>query len=436
MANQFLNSGASRSELLAALMDKQNRRYSQQQDPSSIGEAFARTGSRLVDAYSQKKLVDDELERRQKQQGVDRKAYETAFSGTPEVLGYDQSRQDMTDVTGPDTYDALPMKPMSVLEEAIVGGSDQAYGQAMNTKGLSNQAFANLYNKRDAAQTARNTQARAERNREKFTIKYDQNGNAIGQESSLTGEMKPFPDAPTQNKNLNTVFDNNGNPTHQVDIFTGEIFAVPDNLLTKKKTYRTLTNEEKAKQGYSPNHVVQERDDGSFVWANEDLMTQRMNLNLEDAKEYQTFALGAEKARRAIRNIDELIGRGKVGDDDYIAMHSGADGVLGSSEINIDYSDIQEDFVARYNQYMGGIFLEGIQGLKGTGPVTDVEGGKAAQSLQRATLETSPELFRSALLDYRQTLIDSIAIKEGFYQERSNIRAGGQPKNRTPIGDM
>jgi hypothetical protein len=436
MANQFLNSGASRSELLAALMDKQNRRYSQQQDPSSIGEAFARTGSRLVDAYSQKKLVDDELERRQKQQGVDRKAYETAFSGTPEVLGYDQSRQDMTDVTGPDTYDALPMPPMSVLEEAIVGGSDQAYGQAMNTKGLSNQAFANLYNKRDAAQTARNTQARAERNREKFTIKYDQNGNAIGQESSLTGEMKPFPDAPTQNKNLNTVFDNNGNPTHQVDIFTGEIFAVPDNLLTKKKTYRTLTNEEKAKQGYSPNHVVQERDDGSFVWANEDLMTQRMNLNLEDAKEYQTFALGAEKARRAIRNIDELIGRGKVGDDDYIAMHSGADGVLGSSEINIDYSDIQEDFVARYNQYMGGIFLEGIQGLKGTGPVTDVEGGKAAQSLQRATLETSPELFRSALLDYRQTLIDSIAIKEGFYQERSNIRAGGQPKNRTPIGDM
>ena len=436
MANQFLNSGASRSELLAALMDKQNRRYSQQQDPSSIGEAFARTGSRLVDAYSQKKLVDDELERRQKQQGVDRKAYETAFSGTPEVLGYDQSRQDMTNVTGPDTYDALPMPPMSVLEEAIVGGSDQAYGQAMNTKGLSNQAFANLYNKRDAAQTARNTQARAERNREKFTIKYDQNGNAIGQESSLTGEMKPFPDAPTQNKNLNTVFDNNGNPTHQVDIFTGEIFAVPDNLLTKKKTYRTLTNEEKAKQGYSPNHVVQERDDGSFVWANEDLMTQRMNLNLEDAKEYQTFALGAEKARRAIRNIDELIGRGKVGDDDYIAMHSGADGVLGSSEINIDYSDIQEDFVARYNQYMGGIFLEGIQGLKGRGPVTDVEGGKAAQSLQRATLETSPELFRSALLDYRQTLIDSIAIKEGFYQERSNIRAGGQPKNRTPIGDM
>jgi hypothetical protein len=436
MANQFLNSGASRSELLAALMDKQNRRYSQQQDPSSIGEAFARTGTRLVDAYSQKKLVDDELERRQKQQGVDRKAYETAFSGTPEVLGYDQSRQDMTDVTGPDTYDALPMPPMSVLEEAIVGGSDQAYGQAMNTEGLSNEAFANLYNKRVAAQTARDTQARAERNREKWIPKFDENGNPMWQTSSLTGEKKSFPDAPEQREQMNVVYDKFGKPSHMVNVVTGEITDVPDSLKTKKKTYRTLTNEEKAKQGYGPDHVVQEREDGSFVWANKELMTQRMNLNLEDAKEYQTFALGAEKARRAIRNIDELIGRGKFGDDDYIAMHPGADGVLGSSEINIDYSDIQEDFVARYNQYMGGIFLEGIQSLKGTGPVTNVEGDKAAQSLQRATLETSPDLFRSALLDYRQALIDMIAIKEGFYQERSRIRAGGQPNNRTPIEDM
>ena len=445
MANQFLNSGASRSELLAALMDKQNRRYSQQQDPSSIGEAFARTGTRLVDAFSQKKLVDDELERRQKQQGVDRKAYQTALSGIG-VGGVTGNEMNFPNPTGqitnkanisgmPNTSVSTQELPSGTLVEAIVGGSDQAYGQAMNTEGLSNQAFANLYNKRDAAQTARNTEARAERNREKFTIQYDENGNAIGQLSSLTGEMKPYPDAPKQLDQRNVVYDEFGKPSHMVNNL-GEIFAVPDNLLTKKKTYRTLTNEEKAKQGYSINHVVQERDDGSFVWANKDLMTKRMDLDLEDAKEYQIFATGAEKARRAIRNIDELIGKGKVGDDDYLPMHSGADGVLGSSQITIDYTDIQEDFVARYNQYMGGIFLEGIQGLKGTGPVTDVEGGKAAQSLQRATLETSPELFRSALLDYRQTLIDSIAIKEGFYQERSNIRSGGQPKNRTPIGDM
>jgi len=436
MAGEFLKSGASRSELLASLMDKQNRQYAQQQDPSSIGEAFARTGTRLVDAFSQKKLVDDELERRQKQQGIDRKAYETAFSGTPEVLGYDQSRQDMTNVTGPDTYDALPMPPMSVLEEAIVGRSDQAYGQAMNTEGLSNQAFANLYNKRDAAQTARDTQARAERNRVKFTTVNDANGIPIGQLNSLTGEIIKFPDASKQLEQMNVVYDNDGSMLYMENMLTGEISDVPDHLKTKKKTYRTMSKEEQSKLGYGDAYVVQEKDDGSIVVANQELMTQRMDLNLKDAEEYQTFSLGAEKARRAIRNIDELIGRGNVGDDDYLPMHPGAGGVLGSSEITIDYTDTEEDFVARYNQYMGGIFLEGIQGLKGTGPVTDIEGTKAAESLQRATLETSPELFRSALLDYRQVLIDSIAIKEGFYQDRSRIRSGGQPKYKTPIGDM
>ena len=183
MANPFLNSSTSRSVLLDALMDKQNRRYAQEQNPSSIGEAFARTGTRLVDAYSQKKLVDDELERRQKQQGVDRKAYQTALSGTPEVLGYDQSRQDMTNVTGPDTYDALPMPPMSVLEEAIVGGSDQAYGQAMNMD-VSNEAFANLYNQRSAAKKEKDAQARAERNKTTQRVVRNNNGVPIATETT------------------------------------------------------------------------------------------------------------------------------------------------------------------------------------------------------------------------------------------------------------
>tara|TARA_R110000744_G_scaffold242376_1_gene359487 strand:+ start:127 stop:1560 length:1434 start_codon:yes stop_codon:yes gene_type:complete len=82
MAGEFLNSGASRSELLAALMDKQNRRYSQQQDPSSIGEALTRTGSRLVDAYSQKKLVDDELKRREELGAVSNEAMQTFLTGS------------------------------------------------------------------------------------------------------------------------------------------------------------------------------------------------------------------------------------------------------------------------------------------------------------------------------------------------------------------
>ena len=143
MANQFLNSGASRSELLAALMDKQNRRYSQQQDPSSIGEAFARTGTRLVDAFSQKKLVDDELERRKTQRGVDREAFGIYNQGVKAKMGYDQSKQDMTGVDSVDTYNdpARPMPRTSVLEKAIVAQSPDARIAALENPNISDTMY-------------------------------------------------------------------------------------------------------------------------------------------------------------------------------------------------------------------------------------------------------------------------------------------------------
>ena len=71
----FLKTGSSRSQLLAALMDKQQRRYAQQSDPYSWGEAAARMGSRLIDTYSQKGLIDDELKRRQIGDAATKEAY-------------------------------------------------------------------------------------------------------------------------------------------------------------------------------------------------------------------------------------------------------------------------------------------------------------------------------------------------------------------------
>ena len=144
MANQFLNSGASRSELLAALMDKQNRRYSQQQDPSSIGEALTRTGTRLVDAFSQKKLVDDELERRKIGTAADNEAMSIYATGIPaggvsgnepgNFIGYASN-------TPENNYAAVPGRPNSEvtvqqenteLLDAVVAGSPDAARRALN----------------------------------------------------------------------------------------------------------------------------------------------------------------------------------------------------------------------------------------------------------------------------------------------------------------
>ena len=136
MANQFLNSGASRSELLAALMDKQNRRYSQQQDPSSIGEALTRTGTRLVDAYSQKKLVDDELERRKIGDAATREAYNRIGGGSyndPSLTG------NLTTTPG-EIVDGVQMGDVTertlAPEQQYEPFSNEAYNAGINVNNL------------------------------------------------------------------------------------------------------------------------------------------------------------------------------------------------------------------------------------------------------------------------------------------------------------
>ena len=136
MANQFLNSGASRSELLAALMDKQNRQYAQQSNPSSIGEALARTGTRLADAYSQKKLVDDELERRKIGDAATRDAYNIIGGGSyndPRLTG------DLTTTTG-EVVDGVQMGDVTQRTLAPQRQNEpfsaEAYNAGMNVNNL------------------------------------------------------------------------------------------------------------------------------------------------------------------------------------------------------------------------------------------------------------------------------------------------------------
>jgi hypothetical protein len=144
MADQFLNSGASRSELLAALMDKQNRRYSQEQNPSSIGEAFARTGTRLVDAYSQRKLVDDELKRRKIGDAATRDAYNIIGGGSyndPRLTG------DLTTTPG-EVVDGVQMGDVTertlAPERQYEPFSNEAYNAALNVNNLSSDIAAAL----------------------------------------------------------------------------------------------------------------------------------------------------------------------------------------------------------------------------------------------------------------------------------------------------
>lgn len=213
MANQFLNSGASRSELLAALMDKQNRRYSQQQDPSSIGEALTRTGTRLVDAFSQKKLVDDELERRKIGDAATREAYNIIGGGSfndPSLTG------NLTTTPG-EIVDGVQMGDVTertlAPEQQYEPFSNQAYNAALNVNNLTS----------DVANTLMGQQIKSQEklNSAQFAPK------PIGSTRSV---MRPKLDT-----NGGIINDNNGNPimeaTDVIQIFDPRTNTVEEKII-------------------------------------------------------------------------------------------------------------------------------------------------------------------------------------------------------------
>jgi hypothetical protein len=213
MANQFLNSGASRSVLLDALMDKQNRQYAQQKDPSSIGEALARTGTRLVDAYSQKKLVDDELERRKIGDAATREAYNIIGGGSyndPSLTG------NLTTTPGA-IVDGVQMGDVTertlAPEQQYEPFSNQAYNAALNVNNLTS----------DVANTLMGQQIRSQEklNSAQFAPK------PIGSTRSV---MRPKLDT-----NGGIINDDNGNPimeaTDVIQIFNPRTNTVEEKII-------------------------------------------------------------------------------------------------------------------------------------------------------------------------------------------------------------
>jgi hypothetical protein len=73
-------------------------------------------------------------------------------------------------------------------------------------------------------------------------------------------------------------------------------------------------------------------------------------------------------------------------------------------------------FESRREQLSGGAFLQGVQMLKGSGQVTEVEGLKAEASLLRASTAPTEKEYRAAMEDYRSAMRDGlkkIEIKAG-----------------------
>lgn len=133
-----------------------------------------------------------------------------------------------------------------------------------------------------------------------------------------------------------------------------------------------------------------------------------------------------EQANNSLRLIDELL------------THPGfktSVGVERIAPLRMIPGTPQADFESRLGQLQGSSFLQAFESLKGGGQITEVEGQKATQAINRMNAATSEREFKAAADELRTILRQGISRAERA-QQRPDVRMptgmGGQPAQVLP----
>ena len=131
------------------------------------------------------------------------------------------------------------------------------------------------------------------------------------------------------------------------------------------------------------------------------------------------------RAEEAVRTIDQLIGKrdsvtGKLLTKDPVTgeplknnkPHPGFSGAVGATWLPgarfVDGTDAAS-FMSRHNQIKGASFLEAFESLKGGGAITQVEGEKATDAINRMSIATNESEYIRAALDLQDVVRKGVA---------------------------
>lgn len=121
------------------------------------------------------------------------------------------------------------------------------------------------------------------------------------------------------------------------------------------------------------------------------------------------------RAEETISTIDKLIGKrdtvtGKLLEGEK--PHPGFSSTVGATWLPfarfIDGTD-EASFMSRFNQVKGKSFLEAFESLKGGGAITQVEGEKATDAINRMTIASDEQEFIRAAMDLQDVVRDGVA---------------------------
>jgi len=121
------------------------------------------------------------------------------------------------------------------------------------------------------------------------------------------------------------------------------------------------------------------------------------------AKELATQGITAQiDLPSALRSRDRMIEN-----IDSVMNHPNLNRALGMIDSNVNLDWYNADIQARIKQIVGQNFMTAYKGLKGGGPITDIEGNKAQSALARMDQAQSPEDYKSALLDLKAIVLEA-----------------------------
>ena len=137
----------------------------------------------------------------------------------------------------------------------------------------------------------------------------------------------------------------------------------------------------------------------------------------------------------AIRKIDALVGALPVKNDEGKIVQAGTKPHVGFGQsVGVGIPGLKyipgtsaADFNARLNEVQGGAFLQAFNTLRGGGSITEKEGEKATQAINRMSTSQSEKEFNTAAREYQDVIRTGIARAKA---KAANAGGGGVPVGR------
>jgi len=109
--------------------------------------------------------------------------------------------------------------------------------------------------------------------------------------------------------------------------------------------------------------------------------------------------------------MPDVIGKGILARVSKLEKVPGASWIPSAAEFAMSGTEAM-GALARFRQLRGEVFLPAIQSLRGTGPVSNIEGDKAQAALGRMEQSTSIPEFKAALADFQQAYAAGVLAME------------------------